>query len=371
MTNGQQNVDGIIRAAIKRARGGDREGACEMLLEVAERDPSREDVWLWLAGFSDSLTDAQMYLETVLALNPEHAKAKAGLAMIEKRLAKQVSGETSAAPQADVSQADVPQADVSPGDAGVSGPAGGGGLSVEGAAEAPAGPEETAAADTAESETTCPKCGKAMDADAAFCPACGYMEGRPAVEEVQDLEPIPTPSTGGNVSDEISPSFTLSIDQAEAIDACLERMAYESEASCIILADVTGQLISERGKTVGVNTQVLSALAAGELSATQEMARMVGEQARFNLLLHEGENRSVYLSPVGHKMLLIIVFDQRTPIGLVRIILKNAVDELGPILEWPKTKDSEEDAEVRSTLDGDFAQQLEDEFDASMDFLIE
>jgi predicted regulator of Ras-like GTPase activity (Roadblock/LC7/MglB family) len=163
----------------------------------------------------------------------------------------------------------------------------------------------------------------------------------------------------------------LSIDQAEAIDACLERMAYESEASCIILADVTGQLISERGKTVGVNTQVLSALAAGELSATQEMARMVGEQARFNLLLHEGENRSVYLSPVGHKMLLIIVFDQRTPIGLVRIILKNAVDELGPILEWPKTKDSEEDAEVRSTLDGDFAQQLEDEFDASMDFLIE
>jgi predicted regulator of Ras-like GTPase activity (Roadblock/LC7/MglB family)/ribosomal protein S27AE len=287
-----------------------------------------------LAGFSDSLTDAQMYLETVLALNPEHAKAKAGLAMIEKRLQDKRASTDPSTPEA---------------------------VSVVHF-------EEDEAAELG--ERTCPKCGKAMDADAAFCPACGYMEGRPAVEEVQDLEPIPTPSTGGNVSDEISPSFTLSIDQAEAIDACLERMAYESEASCIILADVTGQLISERGKTVGVNTQVLSALAAGELSATQEMARMVGEQARFNLLLHEGENRSVYLSPVGHKMLLIIVFDQRTPIGLVRIILKNAVDELGPILER-STTDRGGDDEVRSTLDGEFAQQLEDEFDASMDFLIE
>ena len=192
------------------------------------------------------------------------------------------------------------------------------------------------------------------------------------MEEVQELEPIPAKPISVDdsvqVSDEISPSFTLSIDQAEAIDACLERMAYESEASCIILADITGQLISERGKTLGINTQVLSALAAGELSATQEMARMVGEKARFNLLLHEGEERSVYLSPVGQKMLLIIVFDGRTPIGLVRIILKNAVEELGPILERPAAAGGDE---VSSALDDEFAQQLGDEFDASMDFLIE
>lgn len=292
MANGRE-VDGVVRAAIQRARDGDRAGACEMLLEVAEADPSLEDVWLWLAGFSESLSDAQMYLETVLALNPEHGKAKAGLAMIEKRLAQKGTDERPAAPESNT--------------------AGGGGRG---------GGERTA------SEAKCPKCGAAMAAGAAFCSACGYMEGRSAVEEVEDLEPIRAPSEAMDVNDEISPSFTLSIDQAEAIDACLERMAYESEASCIILADVTGQLISERGKTLGVNTQVLSALAAGELSATQEMARMVGEEARFNLLLHEGENRSVYLSPVGQKMLLIVVFDQRTPIGLVRIILKNAVDEL-------------------------------------------
>lgn len=220
--------------------------------------------------------------------------------------------------------------------------------------------------------STCPECGQPKPEDTPICPSCGYIEGKPAVEEVADLQPIPASAQAaqspGNVNDEISPSFTLTVEQAEAIDVSLERMAYESEASCIILADVTGQLISERGKTSGFNTQVLSALAAGELSATQEMARLVGEKARFNLLLHEGEDRSVYLSPVGHKMLLIIVFDERTPIGLVRIILKNAVDELGPILARP-AKESEDD--FSETFSDEFAQQLGDELDASMDFMIE
>ena len=66
-------------------------------------------------------------------------------------------------------------------------------------------------------------------------------------------------------------------------------------------------------------------------------------------------------------MLLIIVFDQRTPIGLVRIILKNAVDELGPILERP-AQATDEDAAARSVTS---SRNLEEELDASLDFIIE
>ncbi len=158
--------------------------------------------------------------------------------------------------------------------------------------------------------------------------------------------------------------LTLSVAQAEAIDAALERMAYESEASCIILADITGQLIAERGASASMNTQVLSALAAGEISATQEMARLVGERARFSLLLHEGDERSVYLSHVGDQLLLIIVFDSDTPIGLVRIILKQAVTELVPLME----AGAQEDEERGDTLDGDFAQLVEHSLDSTLDF---
>ena len=305
----------VLSAAIRKARHGDKEKARQMLLEIVEAEPFQEEVWLWLAGLAEDLADAQVYLETVLALNPAHPQAQKGLTLVKEK-----------------------QAHAKP---------------------APTG---------APSGVTCPQCGQAQPVKAPFCPSCGHLEGKPAVDEVAELQSIHAVEPPVDVSAEVTPSFTLSIEQAEAIDACLERMAYESEASSIILADVTGQLISERGRTTGINTQVLSALAAGELSATQEMARLVGEKARFNLLLHEGEERSVYLSPVGHKMLLIIVFDGRTPIGLVRIILKNAVEELGPILEQRAERAS---GAFDSPFSETFAQQVEDEIDASMKFLTE
>ncbi len=341
----QEEIREIINRAIQKARSGDKKTAREILLEVVERAPSREDVWFWLAGLSDDPEDAQVYLETVLALNPEHKKAQEGLAIINKVLGQGNATASAPPPTSATSPAPTPEAPASP----------------------PPAPHPAPA-----EQATCPSCGQPMPADRPFCSACGHLAGKPAAQDIEELAPIPAEAPVEaetfNVSDEISPSFSLSIEQAEAIDACLERMAYESEASCIILADITGQLISERGRVEGINTQVLSALAAGELSATQEMARLVGERARFNLMLHEGEERSVYLSPVGKKMLLIVVFDGKTPIGLVRIILKNAVDELGPILERPVQQQGDED--FSETLNGDFAQQLEDEMDASLDFLI-
>lgn len=330
------SVGDRLNAAIKTAKAGDKHTARRMLLDIVESDPAQEEVWLWLAAIAKDLEEAQTYLETVLALNPSHSKALKALDLIKRRLAL--------------------QRETPPSESKTAGGADDG---------APDKSSQRAAAEV----RLCEKCGSPIPDDTSFCPKCAHIAGKPVVDEVMALATTGAAErddlVGVDVNAEIAPSFSLSIEQAEAIDTCLERMAYESEASCIILADVTGQLISERGKTAGVNTQVLSALAAGELSATQEMARLIGERARFSLLLHEGEERSVYLSPVGKMMLLIVVFDGRTPIGLVRIILKNAVEELGPILNRPATQ--KDGATFGEALSDDFARRLEDEMDASLD----
>jgi predicted regulator of Ras-like GTPase activity (Roadblock/LC7/MglB family) len=331
------SVEDRLNAAIKTAKAGDKHTARRMLLDIVESDPGQEEVWLWLAAIAKDLEEAQTYLETVLALNPGHSKAVKALNLIEQRLARQ----RESPPPEESASAAAPD-DIAP--------------------REPSTTDATAA-------RLCEKCGSPIPDDTSFCPKCAHIAGKPVVDDVIELASTGAVEqddfVGVDVNAEIAPSFSISIEQAEAIDACLERMAYESEASCIILADVTGQLISERGRTAGINTQVLSALAAGELSATQEMARLVGESARFSLLLHEGEERSVYLSPAGKMMLLIVVFDGRTPIGLVRIILKNAVEELGPILNRPATQ--KDGATVGEALSDDFARGLEDEMDASLD----
>lgn len=201
-----------------------------------------------------------------------------------------------------------------------------------------------AEAGTAAAAEVCPECGTALAPGQQECPVCALDGALPYGE--------------------LAPSFVLTIEQAEAIDACLESMAVDSEARCIILADVSGQLIAERGETAAMNTQVLSALAAGELAATHELARLVGERARFKLLLHEGERQSVYLSDLGEQLILVIVFDNDTPIGLVRTVLKQALDELAPILVEAGGGRA---TDVHGSLDQDFAQLIESELDSSLE----
>jgi hypothetical protein len=106
-----------------------------------------------------------------------------------------------------------------------------------------------------------------------------------------------------------------------------------------------------------MNTAVLSALAAGNLSATKEMARLVGEPARFKLLLHEGEKRSVYLSDVGEELVLITVFSNDIPIGLVRLGTQVAIQKLILVVEESRTNTNTQ-LEVPRDLGNSLAEHL-------------
>ncbi len=126
-------------------------------------------------------------------------------------------------------------------------------------------------------------------------------------------------------------SLDFTDEQLEQIETILHQLFWDTEAQSILLADITGQLISVLGEST-INTSVLSALAAGNLAATKEMARLVGEPARFKLLLHEGERRSVYLSDVDGELVLVTVFGRHTPIGLVRLSTQVAIQRLRPVV---------------------------------------
>lgn len=137
--------------------------------------------------------------------------------------------------------------------------------------------------------------------------------------------------------------ISFSARHLEQIHQCLTSLRWETEARCVLLADITGQLIEEQGVSKELNTAVLSALAAGEMAASREMARLVGQRARFKMLLHEGDDQSVYLSDVGEEMLLVIVVQNSTPIGMVRLFIRRAVDELNRIIR--EVRESPADSE--------------------------
>jgi predicted regulator of Ras-like GTPase activity (Roadblock/LC7/MglB family) len=122
---------------------------------------------------------------------------------------------------------------------------------------------------------------------------------------------------------------------------------------------MSGQLISQRGNTDDMNTTVLSALAASDFAATAEMAKLVGEDAKFKLLFHEGEKRNVYLSNVGDYFFLVVVFDVNVTLGLIRIYTKKAIQGLMQILE----EESDDDIDKKDIIDSDFSSLLGDALD--------
>lgn len=138
------------------------------------------------------------------------------------------------------------------------------------------------------------------------------------------------------------------------IEDCLERLLHRSRAICILLADITGQLISEKGKDDDLDTAALAAVTASNVAATAEIARQMGETSPFSYLFHEGKRRHIYISTVGQTFLLVIIFDEMTQIGLVRIFARLAVDELlqlAPSLEpWLETASDVVDREFGGAL---------------------
>lgn len=116
------------------------------------------------------------------------------------------------------------------------------------------------------------------------------------------------------------------------ITAVCERLTKDANAKVVFLVDKNGQLISAAGQTHDIDTTSLASLTAGNVAAMGGLAKLIGE-AEFPNQYHEGAQDSLYMTIVGSRMVLVVIFDNRTSLGLVRLRIKKAVDELGKILE--------------------------------------
>jgi predicted regulator of Ras-like GTPase activity (Roadblock/LC7/MglB family) len=162
----------------------------------------------------------------------------------------------------------------------------------------------------------------------------------------------------------LSPRLDITVEQLADVEKCLDSLQRETRARWVLLADVTGQFISECGLLCNMNSlnvEALSALAAGNLATTREMARLTGEEARFKLLLYEGERQSVYLSDVGGEFVLVTAFDESVSISTVRLYTKQIVDRLQEILHQARATVSP----PAVGLDEDFGELLATEMDFS------
>lgn len=124
--------------------------------------------------------------------------------------------------------------------------------------------------------------------------------------------------------------FVMYEEEFKLIDEELNRLLAQANAKVVFLVDKNGQLIAATGETENLDTTSLASLTAGNIAATGGMAKLLGEK-EFSILFHEGARDNIHISIISQRVILVVIFDQRSSLGLVRLRVKKSADILAGI----------------------------------------
>lgn len=154
------------------------------------------------------------------------------------------------------------------------------------------------------------------------------------------------------------PQLVMYEEEFQKINSILDRLLRESNSKGIFLVDRNGQLIANCGDNDHIDSTALASLTAGNIAATGGLAKLLGEK-EFTVLFHEGERDNIHISLVHSRVILVVIFDERSSLGLVRLRVKKAGEDLAAIFDG-LLKKAESGA---GGLDSPFAEITDDDID--------
>ncbi len=125
------------------------------------------------------------------------------------------------------------------------------------------------------------------------------------------------------------------------------RLVRDANAKCVFVVDKNGQLIAEAGEVRGIDTTSLASLTAGSIAATGGLAKIIGEED-FPVHFHQGARDNLHITLVGSRIILVVIFDDRSSLGLVRLRVKKAGVQLAKVFEEIEKKSEQQAAEGNS-----------------------
>ena len=148
----------------------------------------------------------------------------------------------------------------------------------------------------------------------------------------------------------------------EQIKKVCDRLVREANAKVVFLVDKNGQLIASAGDVGHLDTTSLASLTAGNIAATGGIAKLINEK-EFSQIFHEGERDNLHISIIGQRVILVVIFDERTSLGLVRLRVRRAMAELEKIFEEIAHKAEREKQALQADFDSPFAEITDEDID--------
>ena len=158
-----------------------------------------------------------------------------------------------------------------------------------------------------------------------------------------------------------APDLVLYEEEFHKIKEALQRLRQDANANVVFLVDKNGQQIAAVGDLASLDTTSLASLTAGNVAATDGLARLIGEK-EFSILFHEGEKDNIHISIVAQRVILVVIFDERSSLGLVRLRVRRATGELDKIFE-EITQKGEREKDSLVDFESPFSEITDDDID--------
>ena len=144
----------------------------------------------------------------------------------------------------------------------------------------------------------------------------------------------------------------------QKILAVIRKLVRDANAKGIFLVDKNGQLIAEAGEMQGIDTTSLASLTAGNIAAAGGLAKIIGEE-EFPTHFHQGQRDNLHISMIAQRLIMVVIFDDRSSLGLVRLRVKKAGSELARTFEEIQKKSEH----AASSEGSPFAEITDDDID--------
>jgi predicted regulator of Ras-like GTPase activity (Roadblock/LC7/MglB family) len=160
----------------------------------------------------------------------------------------------------------------------------------------------------------------------------------------------------------MQPGASIFEDDYWAIRGVMTELLDGANARSVLLVDVTGQVVSSLATPKDFDVTSFASLCAADFEANRQLARLIGEQD-FSTLYHQGANESMYLARVESRLILAVLFDRRATLGLVRLRVSRAVEQLAPTFQRLYEKVQLQVPDTHFEVDAEFAARAEAEID--------
>ncbi len=126
--------------------------------------------------------------------------------------------------------------------------------------------------------------------------------------------------------------------QLDALERLLSDLAQRLPARLVMLCESSGQVISFLGNQADasqLDPVGLGALVSGDLAASQEIARLIGEYEAFQLVLRQSQHSHIFIAEAGHSLVLFVQVASSVPLGWARMLVTEAAQRLSKTLAEP------------------------------------